>query len=222
MSMPTLQAVVCDLDGTLIDSESISIEEYGKVWSELSSVPPPQDLYSLFAGKTEEERVAIIHTETDSGLTLDALTRLCDERFDARWDRDGLPTLPGVERFLHMIREAGIRLGLVTSSYRAYVDRVIREKNWGSLFDTLIVREDAPHPKPAPDLYQEAMRRFILPASAIIAVEDSIPGVLSACGAGLRVLGVRHASHGATLPATSVVSSLESVQVQDLEHLLHC
>ena len=55
---------------------------------------------------------------------------------------------------------------------------------------TVVTREDAARPKPAPDLYAEALRRLGLVADDAVAVEDSANGVAAARGAGLRVVAV--------------------------------
>lgn len=215
-----LQTVICDLDGTLVDSEAIAFEVYRQLWQEIAPGSLPEDAYSLLAGKTQEERVHLICSRTGCPLSSRELVARASERFDARWKEYGMPTLPGVDRFLGMVRASGLRLGLATSSHRAYVDQILNEKGWGDVFEIKVVREDAVHLKPAPDLYQEALRRLRLPSASAVAIEDSIPGVLSARGAGISVLGVRHARFQGELPATKVVTSLEAVSIDELQSLL--
>lgn len=218
--MLRLQTVICDLDGTLIDSEAMAFDIYLGLWKDLSSKPLPKNPYAFLAGKTAEERVQIIRSHSGCTDSLENLVALVDQRFEVAWNAHGMPVRPGVDRFLRMVRDAELRLGLATSSYRPYTDRVLAEKGWTDLFDIKVTREDAVNAKPAPDLYQKAIERLMTPISATIAIEDSLPGAMSAKNAGLNVLGVRHPLYLGELPATRVVTSLEPIQISDLEHLL--
>ena len=218
--MTKLQAVLCDLDGTLIDSEAVALRVYTELWQRVTRQTIPADLAQIVAGKTVEERAAMLYEQGDKALTYQELIVLFRASFDRIWSQEGIAPLPGADAFLRTVHAAGVRLALVTSSGRQYVERVLEERAWTAFFSVVITREDAEHHKPAPDLYLEAVRQLQVASDVVVAIEDSFPGVQSAQAAGVRVLGVGASTHTGTLPATRVVTSLESTTFQDLEDLL--
>jgi len=104
---------------------------------------------------------------------------------------------------VHTITPFGCVLGLLRAARRARLpcavasgaSRLLVGPGLGALglgqeFATVVTREDAPHGKPAPDLYLAAAHRLGVHASACLAVDDAPEGIASARAAGMRVLTV--------------------------------
>lgn len=82
---------------------------------------------------------------------------------------------------------------VVTNSEGAIAHAFLRETALADLFDAIIAVEDAPLPKPAPDLYEIAAARLGLAARDCLVLEDSDQGIQAAEAAGMRWIDVRSA-----------------------------
>lgn len=102
---------------------------------------------------------------------------------------DGLPLLPGVREWRDEARSRGMRLAIASSSTRGWVQGHLDRlglRDW----DCIRTREDAPRPKPDPDLYLAALDCLHVAASQAIAIEDSLNGLTAAKRAGLFTVAV--------------------------------
>jgi HAD superfamily hydrolase (TIGR01509 family) len=120
---------------------------------------------------------------------------------------------PGVKRLIEEARTAGIRLAIATTTNPANVDALLQRAlapSGESLFGVIVAGDEVATKKPAPDVFDVAVRRLGLRASACIAFEDSANGVMSARHAGLAVVVTPSAytSEDDFTGAASVVSTL--------------
>jgi HAD superfamily hydrolase (TIGR01509 family) len=104
---------------------------------------------------------------------------------------EGIRICPGVPEVLATLK-GRVRQALVTGSPRDQLLLVHRSTGLLPLFDCVVTSEDAPRPKPAPDLYLKALERLGLPPGRCLAVEDSARGVAAAGAAGIRCVLVPH------------------------------
>lgn len=88
-------------------------------------------------------------------------------------------------------RAAGLKIAIATTTSRPNVEALC-QCCWGSdgdaVFDVIAAGDEVPAKKPAPDVYLLALERLGIAPRDAVALEDSRNGVLSAQGAGLRVL----------------------------------
>ena len=82
------------------------------------------------------------------------------------------------------------KLGIVTRSWRADVQRMLERENIAQYFHAIIAAEDLSASKPDPDGYLQGINALNLPAQHIVAVEDTPTGVQAAQAAGLRCIAV--------------------------------
>jgi HAD superfamily hydrolase (TIGR01509 family) len=126
--------------------------------------------------------------------------------------------LPGVVALLDAARERKLRVGLASNSEHTWVEPHLARLGLLERFEFLACREDAPSPKPEPDLYKLVLNRFGLRGHEAIAFEDSQTGMLAAKRANCRVVTAPNSStahHDFTL-ADLRVSSLADVTLDDL------
>jgi HAD superfamily hydrolase (TIGR01509 family) len=98
---------------------------------------------------------------------------------------------PGVAEIIDRAREAGLALGVATTTSAANIDALILAtlgKPARAVFDAIAAGDEVAAKKPAPDVYELALARLGLPAQDCLALEDSRNGLLSAKAAGLRCL----------------------------------
>ena len=183
-----IRALFLDFDGLVVDTETADYESWRQVYehhgvrlprerwveaigSDGSSFAPLEQLREL-AGDVDEERVH----------------RFRRERREALFG--GLRPLPGVVDWLGEARSAGLAIGVVSSSPRAWVHEHLERVDLRGHVDFLMTRDDVPRVKPHPDLYLRALAHLRIEAAHAIAVEDSPNGLRAARAAGLFCVAV--------------------------------
>ena len=101
--------------------------------------------------------------------------------------RERLPLLPGAREAVERIA-ARFPLGLASSSNRPVIDLVLERMGVTDRFGATVSSEEVARGKPAPDVYEEVVRR--LGVSTATAIEDSDAGIRSAHAAGLHVIAI--------------------------------
>lgn len=99
-----------------------------------------------------------------------------------------LRAIPATLSLLHAARNAGLPCAIASGASSALVHPALDALHLRNLFDTVVVREDALHGKPAPDLYLEAARRLGIPPLQCLAVDDADDGITAGHRAGMTVL----------------------------------
>jgi HAD superfamily hydrolase (TIGR01509 family) len=200
----SVQAVVFDLDGVLLDSEQVWDEireqlarERGGNWSDTAQ----RDMM----GMSSPEWSRYMHERVGLPESPDEINAEVVRRLQARYAED-LPLLPGA---VEAVRRVAARwpLGLATSSNRPVIDTVLDAAQLAPFFTATVSSEEVPRGKPAPDVYLEAARRLGVDPRSAAAIEDSRNGIRSARAAGMRVVAIpnRHFPPGNALDEADVV-----------------
>jgi HAD superfamily hydrolase (TIGR01509 family) len=182
------EAVLFDLDGTLIDSEPIwAAANTSLVRSRRAEVT--DELLRGLSGLDATLAMRRIHRHYGwIGLDVHADVAFVQRRVRESYSR-GVHWLPGARALLAGVRAAGLRVGLVTSTYRELVRYVLSEAGPGA-FDAVVCGDDGHRPKPDPAPYLAAMDALGVGPADCVALEDSAVGVASAHVAGCAVLNV--------------------------------
>ncbi|MEU9152141.1 HAD-IA family hydrolase [Streptomyces sp. NPDC048417] len=177
-----LQAVLFDMDGTLVDTERLWWEAVERVAGRTLGEADEPDVL----GRPVEYTAQWLAGSTGrSGADLAAeLHREFADRV-----RTGIVPRPGALDLLDALAAAGVPTALVTASPRAVADLVLAALGAGR-FAASVTADDTGRTKPAPDPYLAACRALDVDPAACVAVEDTETGVASAEAAGCAVLAV--------------------------------
>jgi HAD superfamily hydrolase (TIGR01509 family) len=182
------EAVLFDLDGTLVDSAPLWREALTALVMARHGRPAPDAIAGL-SGLTATEAVATVGRRLGWPATSVAVdVRWVEERVYAGY-RSGVPWRDGVLGLVAAARAEGAAVGLVTSSTRRVV-RAVLDDDRCPAFDVVVTGDEVRAAKPAPDPYQRAADRLGRAPQVCVAVEDSAVGVASALAAGCRCLHV--------------------------------
>jgi HAD superfamily hydrolase (TIGR01509 family) len=208
-----IRAFVFDFDGLIVDTESALVAAYADI-HERHGRPFDRELFLRSVGHADydfdpwhafEKRAdrAVLETERQKR----------NRELNVQ-----LPILPGVVALLQDARAAGLRLGVASNSGHTHVEGHLGRLGLAGYFEFFACREDAPSPKPAPDLYQLVLTHFALLGPQAIAFEDSHTGVTAAKRAGLWAVAVPNVStaHHDFSPADLRVASLAEVKLPEL------
>lgn len=212
MTQLPLQAVLFDMDGTLVDTERLWWEAVEEVAGRpLTEADRPEVL-----GRPVEHTAHWLAATT--GRPAPGLAEALHREFADRVRADIVPR-PGALALLDALAREGVPTALVTASPRAVADTVL-DALGASRFAVTVTADDTEHTKPAPDPYLAACHALGVGPAACVAVEDTETGVTSAEAAGCTVLAVPSLAPIGTAPGRTVVPGLEGVTPGRLRSLL--
>lgn len=186
--MTTYLALLCDLDGTLADTEPQHCSAWLDLLREDYQLNYDKHWFDQWIG-TSDRVVA------DWLIEAHALTVTQQEMIDGKQVRfhDLVRTagsaFPGVVEELAKIQQY-FPLAVATNSGRSDTDVVIPALGLDRFTDVVVTATDVENLKPAPDIYLLAAKRLNVHAGACIAIEDSKPGGEAAKAAGCYLIGL--------------------------------
>lgn len=206
--MSRFEAVIFDLDGTLLDTEALMIES-GLAALAALDLPPRRDVLQSLVGIASDQGEAILRAAFGEGFDLPAM----DMHWRAEMDRrllDGIPLRPGVVALLDHLDGMELPRAVATNSHTEWAVTNLERAGIGHRFEAhfLFGRERVDAPKPAPDLFLYAARAMGLAPSQCLVFEDSDTGVAGALAAGMTVVQVPDQRPPATRDAHLVATSL--------------
>lgn len=185
-----VRALVLDVDGTLLDTESLVVEVSNKLLAKYGKTLTMEAQRAGFGKRPLEAWQAVIEV-----LGLEAVASAqelysqsepvlqqmwCDSRF-----------LPGARRLISHLAAAGVPLALATSTPRATLEKKLsRHEGVLGLFQAIVCGDEVQNGKPAPDTFLSVAAKLGLQPSECVAVEDAPSGVQAATAAGMRVVVV--------------------------------
>ena len=183
------KAFIFDLDGVIIDDESIWEEVKKELYQEVLG----KEIYAKLGPTIGLNMNQIYERALQSGSTIskqtlfDAFYKVASKIYQTA------PITPGLEELVNNLTSKGYLLGIVSSSPKAWIDTVLKRLPYREQFKLVLSIIDRPElqPKPAPDSFIEAMHTLdVLPESTFI-LEDSNPGIAAAKAAGAYTIGLR-------------------------------
>ena len=187
-------AVIFDLDGTLIDSIDIYFSIVEKALERLN-LPGVSRSQILAAAESEDFKWELV-------LPQDVLSRK-EKIIDEAWAvineiapqmfADNLDLIQGADRIVENLSSNGLKIGLVTSTQRKYLETKIQPlKNGGvdTLFEAIITSDDVEKRKPSPDpLIACALQLDMKPGNCVY-IGDTTTDIKAGKAAGMLTIGV--------------------------------
>ncbi|AZS88249.1 HAD family hydrolase [Streptomyces griseoviridis] len=212
-----LQAVLLDMDGTLVDTEGFWWDVEVEIFRRLGHTLDAAWRHIVVGGPMTRSAGFLIEA-TGADITFAELSVLLNDGFEARIGRT-LPLMPGAARLLAELSGHGIPTALVSASHRRIIDRVI--SSLGARHFTLTVAGDeVPRTKPHPDPYLAAAAGLGVDPARCAVIEDTATGVASAEAAGCHVVAVPSLAPIDPAARRTVVASLEQVDLAFLRGLI--
>lgn len=183
-----VEAVLLDMDGTLVDTERVYITSLTEVLDGFG-YPDASAVCLSMIGLPGPECQQLLVDHYGADFPLPKINRAFAEKRDAML-ADGLPLKPGAVALLDALRLAGWPMAVVTSSSQRTADAHLTLGGIRARFELIVTRDDVARGKPSPDLYLLAAERLGVAPRACVAVEDSSVGIAAAAAAGAIALMV--------------------------------
>ena len=212
-----LQAVLLDMDGTLVDTEGFWWDVETEVFASLGHTLDDSWRHVVVGGPMTRSAGFLIEA-TGADITLAELSVLLNDGFEQRIGRD-LPLMPGAARLLTELSAHQIPTALVSASHRRIIDRVL-DSVGRHHFAFTVAGDEVTRTKPHPEPYLVAAAGFGADPWRCAVIEDTATGVAAAEAAGCRVVAVPSVAPIAPAQGRAVVPSLEQVDLAFLRGLV--
>jgi beta-phosphoglucomutase len=183
----TIQAVIWDLDGVIIDSA----DEHRRAWQRLAREEgikfTDEDFWATF-GKRNDDIIAILW----GPLSPEQVQLLRDRKEIYFRDliRKTAAPLPGSMELMRSLHEAGYLQALASSAPIENIQLISEVLGLERYLTALVSGETVPHGKPAPDIFLKAAQELHIEPSRCLVIEDAVAGVEAAHAAGMRCIAV--------------------------------
>jgi HAD superfamily hydrolase (TIGR01509 family) len=179
-----VKVVVLDVDGTLMDTNYLHTEAWARAFERAGHRVPMVRLHKqvgkgsglLIQEFVDDEKVA----EDIEGFHAEIYEEL---------QQYGHP-LPGAKELISSLKERGYQVWFVTSAKDEELEHHMQELEAEDRVDGVVNSSAVENPKPAPDIFEEALRRAGATAEETVAVGDALWDIESARGAGIRTVAV--------------------------------
>jgi beta-phosphoglucomutase len=222
-----LDAVIFDFDGIIVDTEPLHYKAFQEILVPLGMGYSWEEYLERYMGFDDRDAFKESFSAAGRQLSAAELKTLMDDKAEAflRIVAVGVAPYPGV---VELIRSTSgtLPLALCSGALRSDIDPILAQLGLVGAFDALVTADEVAASKPDPESYRLAVQRLqelfpgrINPARSL-AVEDTPAGILSATGAGLRVLAVTNSYPEDRLTgACRVVTTLAGVDLEGLRLL---
>lgn len=190
----SIDCVLFDCDGVLVDSEPVSARRLVKVFAALG-VPATFDDAMTLCGTDGVKETPLVAAKYGKTLTNDELNakqvEMRDEGLlpETIYLESDLQLIDGIRELLVRLRASGVRTGLVSTTRSAHILILLNRFGLTGLFDVIVCGDMVNNRKPNPEPYLTAMSNLGVEPTHAVVVEDSPTGIAAGVAAGAYVLG---------------------------------
>ncbi len=187
----TIEAMLFDLDGLMVDSEAHALATWRAVMARRGVELDQATIDAMLGQRLDEtarmlvERLALADDPRALGAEKSALQI---ERLDGN-----VTAMPGLFELIDALDSRGVKRAVASSGVKPYVEAVLGATDLVGRFEVVITGDDVAKGKPAPDVFLRAAECLDVHPPACLVLEDAPNGVAAAKAAGMRCVVVPNA-----------------------------
>jgi HAD superfamily hydrolase (TIGR01509 family) len=183
-----VKAVLCDIDGTMVDSNWLHAEAWQRAFAEMGIVLDREEVRRQI-GKGGDELIPVFVPWWKRDAVEEPLKRYREWIFRQDFLQK-VKALPKVREFAEDLKRRGIKFAFASSTKKADLEDYKRIMQVEDLVDEATTADDVDRSKPHPDVFSAALKRLGLKAKDCIVLGDTPYDAEAAGKAGLRTIGV--------------------------------
>lgn len=209
--MSMIKLVIFDVDGTLVDSESVYVKAALKNL-EVNHYNIPMSAIMGIIGQNRVAGRKLIESTQDDSFNYDKYIKDFEKIRNQILENEPYKLKKGALNILNYCKKHDIRMAIATSTARDKQTKVLTELGIIDYFDYMAFGDEIKNSKPAPDIYLKVFEHYNYDKGEMIIYEDSKNGILSAHNAGIKVVYIKD-----IVDVEEEVTSLCYKQVKDLD-----
>lgn len=206
-----IKLVIFDVDGTLVDSETVYVKAALKNL-EVNHYNIPMSAIMGIIGQNRVAGQKLIESTQDDSFDYDRYLEDFRKIRDELLEKEPYKLKKGALNILNYCKEHNIKMAIATSTYREKQVKVLTNLGIIDYFDYMVFGDEIKNSKPDPEIYLKVFEHYNIDKDEMIIYEDSKNGILSAHNAGIRVVYIKD-----IVDVEEEVTSLCYKQVKDLD-----
>ena len=184
-----IKAVIFDLDGLLVDTETVCYQILRDILAEFGYPFPLEEYTRDYSGKPEDINAAqLIQTHRLPWTVEEGLERIF--AMELQRHTQGVALKPGAKELLAYLRETGRGVAMASSSLRERALNLLNQHGVAEYFQQFVFAGEVERGKPAPDVFLKACEKLGQAPGECLVLEDSEAGIQAAYAAGVPVICV--------------------------------
>jgi HAD superfamily hydrolase (TIGR01509 family) len=182
------EAIIFDMDGTLIDSEKVSQQMWIQTGQDYG-VNLTEEMFSKMVGRNKKDLNRFLRENFGEDFPFEEADRHCIALGGEYYEQNPVPVKAGVKELLEYLKgKPEIKKAVATSNSSSWATKVLTKSELLPNFDALIFGDLIKNGKPHPEIFLIAAELVATDPAYCIAVEDSPLGVRSAHDAGMKTI----------------------------------
>jgi len=183
------QAVIFDLDGTLIDNNSYHRQTWEKYLEKIGKKISEEEFNANMNGRTNEDAIKYIFGKDISNE--DSLKHTLEkESLYREIYKPFIKPVPGLIDFLQILKNKNIPMAIATSGIQPNIDFMFENIPIKQYFDLVVNSSHIKKGKPDPEIYLKVASLLHVSPKNCLVFEDAAVGIKSAKAAGMKVIAV--------------------------------
>lgn len=216
-----LEAAIFDWDGVVVDSSAAHKEAWERL-AEERGLPLPHNHFALGFGRKNQTIIPDIYKWSSDPDEIEELGTRKEHLYREILHLTGLDPLPGAMDLFNNLKQAGIPMGVGTSTPRENIEAVTRMIGADGFFEAIITAEDVTKGKPDPEVFLKAADALGAKYENCVVFEDAVYGVQAALAGGMKAVALTTTHRVSHFDATwphRIVRNLQDVSLNLLLNL---
>ncbi|MHA2169170.1 MAG: HAD family hydrolase [Candidatus Kariarchaeaceae archaeon] len=181
-----VQAILLDLDGTLVDTLDLHVQSFEWILSELGKQVPVKELEQLMGLTPQDIIKKFFPNLSDDDIWEYAIRK---EEYLYR-NVTSFKINDGVLSLLTKLGNLGVRRVIISSTHRSLVNRLLSTVGLTDYLDDMVCGDEISNGKPNPEPYLKGLKKSGYPRQHVVGIGDSIYDGLSLNAAGIQFIGI--------------------------------
>lgn len=207
--MSKIKAILFDMDGVLIDAKDWHYQALNQALSLFGMEISRYDHLVTYDGLPTKKKLEMLTLERGLPGALHNFINDIKQEFTFQLGYAKCRPVFSHQCALSHLKSQGYKMAVCSNSVRKTVEVLLERSALADYLDFYLSNEDVVEPKPSPEIYLAAMKKFGLSSNECLIVEDNENGIKAAKASGAHLLIVNDVAEVNISNITSRISSIE-------------